>query len=215
MMKPTLTTNKPRSSRAWRVAAWLAAGLLVAQDALAVSVYLNGVNIDGVTNQTFENCKVELDAKGNVLITAKGYQVQVQQPTPAPAAAPAPVPAAPAQLTRRYWMVTEKNFPGMTQYEIDIFINSVWVRKVADDEEQQVFEVTRYLRPGRNVVHFTATKNMGSARKSHSPQHYFKVIFGEGNVGGDNVMIDNPLLEYRRHAAEVQNFNDDFVITAR
>lgn len=194
--------------------ACMAAVLLTAPSAWAVSVFLNGFNIDGVTNQTFENCTVELDAKGNVHIKAKGYQVQVQGAPPAPAPAPTPAPPT-SQLTRRYWMVSEKNVPGMTQYEIDIFVNSVWVKKLADDDDQQVFEVTRYLKPGRNVLHFTATKIVGGARKSHSPTHYFKVIFGEGNMGGDAVMIDNPLLEYRRHAGELQNFNDDFVIMAR
>jgi hypothetical protein len=159
---------------------------------------------------------VELDAQGNVLIHAKGYQVQLQETAALPA--PAPAPAAPpptGQVSRRYWVVTEMNAQGMAQYEIDVFINSVWVRKVSDEGEQQVFEVTRYLRPGRNVVHFTATKNMQPNRRSQAPGHYFKVIFGEGNVGGDAVMIDNPLLEYRRHAGEVQTFNDDFVVTAR
>jgi len=212
------------NERTLKCCALVLAGVLAASPAMAASVFLNGTKIDGVTGQKFENVTVELDAVGNVLITAKGYQVQVQQtappppvaqPVPAPVAQPQPVAALPGHLTRRYWMVTEMNAPGMSQYEVDIFINSVWVRKVSDEGDQQVFEVTRYLRPGRNVVHFTATKTAGTQRRSAQPTHHFKVVFGEGNVGGDNVMIDNPLLEYRRNAAETQNFNDDFVITAR
>jgi hypothetical protein len=200
--------------------------LVAAPPASAISVFLNGVNIDGVTSQTFENCTVELDARGNVHIQAKGYMVQVQAPaspppvSASPVATPAPVPAPspaipPGQVGRRYWVVTESRFPGMVQYEVDLFINSVWVKKLADDEDAQVFEVTRYLRPGRNVLHFTATKTAGATRRSHNPSHHFKVIFGEGSVGGDNVMIDNPLLEYRRHAGENQLFNDDYVVNAR
>jgi hypothetical protein len=179
--------------------------------AQAKSVYLNGVNIDGVANQTFENCSVEIDAQGNIHIKAKGYQVKQATPDTA-----SPTTVAPTtSRSRRYWVVTEKNFPGMTQYDIDIFINSVWVRRITSDEEQVVFEVSKYVKPGKNVIHFTATKNFGATRKSHSPQHYFKIILGEGNVGGDNVMIDNPLVEYKRTAAESRTFNDDFEFVGR
>ena len=192
--------------------ALVAMGLLAASAPLsAKSVFLNGVNIDGVANQTFENCSVEIDAQGNIHIKAKGYQVQAQGTQPAPP----PVTTGNGVLTRRYWIVTEKNFPGMTQYDVDVFINSVWVRRLTADEEQVVFEVTKYVKPGNNVIHFTASKNMGATRKSHSPHHYFKVIVGEGNVGGDNVMIDNPLLEYKRTAAESRTFNDDFTFVGR
>ena len=229
-----MSMTRMKTERALALAA-AAALLLATVPAYAVSVFLNGVKIDGVTNQKFENCSVELDAQGNVHIKAKGYQVQVQQappqqpppPTypprgyppqqpyvpPPRVQQPPPVPSG-GPVTRRYFMVSEMAAVGMAQYEIDIFINSVWVRKVTDEQEQQVFEVTRYLRSGRNVVHFTATKPQ-TARRSNNPGHYFKVIFGEGNVGGDNVMIDNPLIQYRRNAAELQNFNDDYVITAR
>ncbi|MFH1810941.1 MAG: hypothetical protein ABIJ09_19525 [Pseudomonadota bacterium] len=188
------------------VAAMSTAGI-----ASAKSVYLNGVNIDGVANQTFENCTVEIDAQGNVHIKAKGYQVKQVGPDTA-----RPATAAPTGVrSRRYWVVTEKNFPGMTQYDVDLFINSVWVRRITSDEEQVVFEVSKYVKPGKNVIHFTATKNFGATRKSHSPQHYFKIILGEGNVGGDNVMIDNPLVEYKRTAAESRTFNDDFEFAGR
>jgi hypothetical protein len=221
-----MSEGRGRAALRWVLAA---AVTLAAVPALAVSVYLNGVNIDGVTSQKFENCTVELDSKGNVLIKAKGYQVQVQQlpsqpppPVQQPVATPPPVQPQPppppmgATLTRRYFMVTEMNFPGMVQYEVDIFINSVWVKKIWDEEDQRIyFEVTRYMRPGRNVVHFTATKRGDQARRSNAPGHFLKLVMGEGNIGGDTVMIDNPLLEYRRNAGETQTFNDDFVVNAR
>ena len=39
---------------------------LAATTAVQASVFLNGVNVDGVVNQTFENCTVKIDEKGNV-----------------------------------------------------------------------------------------------------------------------------------------------------
>ena len=46
---------------------WLitAALTLCAAPSGAKSVFLNGVNIDGVTNQKFENATVVIDDKGN------------------------------------------------------------------------------------------------------------------------------------------------------
>jgi hypothetical protein len=51
--------------------------------------------------------------------------------------------------------------------------------------------------------------------KSYSPQHYFKVIIGEGNVGGDNVMIDNPIIRFQRTAADTKNVSEEFTLTTR
>lgn len=193
------------------VVALLIASAAAAPAAAAVkgSVFLNGVNIDGVTNQKFENVTVVIDEKGNLLILAKGYEVQTA-PTPKPAN---PVPAGP--VSKRYFLVSETSAPGLAQYDIDVFVNSVWIKRVSSNDAQAVTEITRHLKKGKNSVHFTATKILAEARKSASPQHYVKIYIGEGNMGGNNVMIDNPLLEYRRDASEMQSFADEFVIEGK
>jgi hypothetical protein len=192
----------------------LVLALVVASSAAAAphkGIFLNGVNIDGVTDQKFENCTVVIDSDGNILITAKGYEVQTVAPKPAsttPAVAPGPV-------TKRYFLVTEPSPPGLAQYDVDVFVNSVWIKRIGADEAQTVIEITRHLKKGKNVVHFTATKNLADGRRSASPQHALKIIIGEGNMGGNNVMIDNPVLEYKRDASEMQSFSDDFTVTGR
>ena len=75
---------------------------------LLASVYLNGVNIDGLRGQKFEKCKaVRIDDRGDVYLECAGYQVE--QPA---AAAPAPAPLIPsalaAAMTKRYWLVSEE-----------------------------------------------------------------------------------------------------------
>ncbi|RME27075.1 MAG: hypothetical protein D6806_05175 [Deltaproteobacteria bacterium] len=178
----------------------------------AGSVFLNGVRIDGVTNQKFEKCTVTIDAKGDIYIDAPGYAVQGAE---AATQAARPAVAAPAAISRRYFLIKEENRPGMAQYDIDIFINSVWFKRLRSNGEQEVIEITDKLRPGPNVIHLAATKNIGKERKSFSKQDYIRIIIGEGNMGGRNVMIDNPLIDYKRTAYETQNFNDEFNITAR
>ncbi|MBI3179430.1 MAG: hypothetical protein HYZ27_07190 [Deltaproteobacteria bacterium] len=188
----------------------LAAVLALPAGAGAASVYLNGVNIDGVTSQTFENCTVQIDANGNVLITAKGYAVQGGAGDAAP-----PSTAGGGPPSRRYWLVTEKAAPGMTQYDIDLFINAKWVRKFLDKEEQVVMEITKHLQAGRNKVSFIAKKNVGDVRVSTSPQHYFRIIIGEGNSGGRNVMISRKAIEYKRTALESKDFQDELILVAQ
>ena len=185
------------------------AAVMVPASALASSVYLNGVHIDGVTNQKFEKATVRIDEQGNVFIDAPGYAVRVVTPPPAPPApvAVAPAPAAPSapppapvaaaptaptappaepasdappSLTRRYWLVTEQTVPGMAEYDIDLYINSKWIRKLRNNEEQVITEVTHQLQPGKNTILLSAHKVVMGDRKSYSPQHYFRVIIGRG-----------------------------------
>ena len=219
-------------------AVFVLVGLMAPAVALAASVYLNGVRIDGVTNQKFEKATVRIDEKGDVHINASGYAVRVETapapeapvaPPPAPAAAPAPAvppaaaapvtsppaPDAPPTLTRRYWLVTEQSVPGMAEYDIDLYINSKWIRKLRNNEEQIIAEITRHLQPGKNIILFSAQKVVMGTPKSYSPQHYFKVIIGEGNVGGANVMIDNSIIRFQRTAADTKNVSEEFTLTTR
>ena len=76
-------------------------------------------------------------------------------------------------------------------------------------------EITKYLRTGKNKLHFVAKKNIVAARRSASPQHYFRIIVGEGNTGGRNVMISKKFIDYKRTAMETKNFQDEFFVEAR
>ncbi len=145
----------------------------------------------------------------------------VAAPAPAPVATPAPAPAAPAvdtapaRITRRYWLVTEQSARGMTEYDIDLYVNSKWVRKLRNNEDQVITDITHLLQPGKNAVLFMARKVAAGSRKSESPQHVFKVIIGEGNEGGGRVMIDNPLLRFQRTAAQSDDMSEELTLTTR
>jgi len=185
---------------------------------LYAAIFLNGVNIEGLRGQTFEKCRsVKIDERGDVHLDCPGYQVEAPG---AQAAAPAAVQAsaaapAPKVITKNYWLVTEQTEAGAAQYDIDIFINAKWLRKVRSGESQIVMEITKNLVPGPNKLIFAATKRVEGARKSASPFAYVKIIVGEGAAGGNNVMIDNPLLEVKRTAAEMENINEEKTVNAR
>jgi hypothetical protein len=179
------------------------------------SLTLNGVAIDGATSQRIENATVVIDAQGNVHIEARGYAVHAAGERPAaPPAAAETGAAAPAALTRRYFLATEHAPPG-TQYDLAIFINALWIGVVKASEPQVVMEITRYLRPGPNKLVLAPTKRVQGERLSTSPQVALKIVVGEGNVGGDHVMIDNPLVEMTRTAADVEDRAEEHVLVAR
>lgn len=188
--------------------------ILPTSAAWAVTVYLNGVAITGVPNQTFKNCTVTTDASGNVYIDAPAYKVE------APGAkAAAPVASAPQQAglapTQRYWLITERT-PEMADYDIDVFVNGKWLRKFLNEEERQVIEISQYFKTGPNKVALMARKRKNSKdRNSSSPAHYFRIVIGAGKMNGRSIMVTESLVDYRRTAAEVDDRNDIFTVTIR
>lgn len=183
---------------------------------LLASTWLNGVNIDGLRSQTFEKCKsVRVDERGDLHLDCPGYEVQTQAPSaavPPPPVAASSLAAPPATISKHYWLVSEEKEGA--QYDLDVFVNSKWIRKVKAGEPQIVLEITKYLQPGQNKVLFAATKRP-EPRKVAQPSSFLKITVGEGEAGGNTVMIDNPLVECKRTAAETDNVNEEFTLQAR
>ncbi len=194
---------------------------LLAVPALAgPKLTLNGVPIDGARDQRFENATVVIDDAGDVHVTAKGYAVKGGAPAAGTsAAAGAAAPALPSQdprPTRRYFLATEQSQPDGTQYDVEVFINASWIRVLRSADPQVVMELTRYLRPGANTITLAATKRLaGVARRSTSREVTLRVVIGEGNVSGDRVTMDAPLVVMTRTAAELDDRTEEFTVEAR
>jgi hypothetical protein len=179
--------------------------------ALLAATFLNGVNIDGVRGQSFEKCKsVRIDDKGNVHLDCPGYHVEDPGGSSIPVATSG---FASSGLSKHYFLVTEQKDGGTAQYDVDVYVNSKWLRRVRSGEEQIVVDITRYLQPGPNKLLFAGTKQGG--RKSGPPSSFVRIVVGEGESSGAQVLIDNPLVELRRTAAESENVNEEFTIQAR
>lgn len=180
-------------------------------------VYLNGVKLDSnvvLTNQTFPACEVKFDDKGDIWITAKGFKIDVKPAAdePKPAETPAPVGD---RVAKRYWLVSTQTKRGIVQYDVDVFINGKFVKKVKSADAQVVLEVTKYVKPGSNKVRMVATKVVGDKRLSTSPSDVLEVVLGEGDVGGGTVAIDKPVATFRRTASETRNVSEDFTFVGR
>jgi predicted secreted protein len=187
----------------------------LAGPAQAASVFINGVQVDGLANQKFDRVNVSFDDKGNVHIDAPGVSVQTSTlPQATTGTAPKADPVKPPDIvTKHYFLVTEQPAPGMAAYDIDVYINSKWIRRIKNGEDQIVMDVTKYLLPGANKVMMAAKKL--PERKSTQAAHFVRIIIGEGAASGDQVMIDNPIVSFKRSAADTDDTSDEFALTAR
>jgi len=204
--------------KALRMVALILAGVLPAT-AMGGSVFLNGTKVDGLTSTKIDKCAVEFDAKANVLLNCPGYSVKVEGGGPATGPGPGPDKKddapPPAQITRHYFLVTEQAQVGVADYDYELFINNKFVRKIRNEEEQIVTEVTKHLQPGKNTVTFVARKRQGKERKSFSPQHFYRVIIGEGAAGGDKVMIEDAIVTFQKTAADTDDTTQEYTLNAR
>ena len=176
------------------------------------SVFLNGQNIDTVRGQVFENVTVEIDDSGNVHVRSDAYKVTTA--TAATKTKPDPVPEIPRGV--RYWLVSEENAPGMSQYDFDVFVNGNLVKTVKSGDPQVVEDITRFVIPGTNAVTITARKNFGAGRKSESKDFYMRVYIGKGALNETGaIVIDSPDVDYRRTAADVTNFADQLTFVPK
>lgn len=206
----------------------LAVALLASSAAVAGSTYLNGVNIDGVTGVKFEKATVRIDNDGNIFIEAPGYKV-VQSAEPvaqAPAqtgssstttasATQAPAGPTPTKITKRYWLVVKQTAPGMTEYDVDVYLNAKWLMTVKNAMPNDAIDITRHLAPGPNTVVFEAKKVTSGARKSFSTEHALSLVIGEGNEASGNVMVDNALVTFRRTAQDADSVAREYSFVAR
>ena len=91
----------------------------------------------------------------------------------------------------------------------------MFVKRILSTEKQLTLEVTKYMVLGKNIVHFTAVKNLKEGRKSLMASDALTINIGEGTQTPKTIVLDSVLVEYVRTAAEVINFDGDVVFTGR
>ncbi len=169
------------------------------------SVFLNGVKIDGVRDQEFKAVNVKIDKAGNIHISAPQYIVKSGDVQPHK-------PAQPAQV-KSYFLVTQISSGGRGGYDIDLFINGNWVKKITNKDDQIVMDLTKYLQNGRNTIRLTGVKAKDVAADPVS-QGFTEVIIGEGVAGKNNVVIDKPLIDFKFMSKDANPVIKDFDIEA-
>lgn len=186
--------------------------LLQAPGVRAADVFINGTPVDGLANQKFEKVNVQLDDKGNVRIDAPGYTVKRVTVAPDPGTV-----TSEGLLSKRYFVVTEQNQLGATEYDVDFYLNGKLLRTMKSSDEQLINEITKQLKPGKNQVLLAAKKKLLNAEspRSTSKSNVFRVIIGEGKSTAEQVIIEKPIITFTRTAAEQNDITQEFTLTTR
>lgn len=179
--------------------------LLFTTHLTAGSIFLNGVKIDGVIDQEFKGVNIKIDREGNIHISAPQYIVKFSEESEKKRVAPTHAKA--------YFLVTQISKEGRGGYDIDIFINNNWVKKIINKDEQIVMDISKYMQNGKNTIRLTGIK---AKDEVPSPQSmgFTEIIIGEGTAGKNNVVIDKPLIDLKFNAKESNPVIKDFEIEA-
>ncbi len=177
---------------------------LVTAAALAGSVYINDVEVNGIKDQTFEGVTVSFDATGDIHIDAPGYHIEVEdQPTAAPE--PGPPPGTPAPRGR-WWLVTEDN--DSLGHVVEVFLNGRLARRIPSGEEQMIIDVGEFLLMGDNAVKIVSNSTSASGGT-------FYVYLGGGSNDAGTIMLEQPDVQFGLGASRSGEYVREYTLKVR
>ena len=211
-------------------------GLVLPKQAEARRVYLNDVPINSVRDQTFTNVSVRIDSMGNVYIYGKQYQVKIQGPasptppslrtpdstatTPEPTPTTTdPTPSSSGKVTipsryavgeapvEKYVLLIQRTSARASGYAVKLRINGRLARNIPLHVEQDVVDITPFLKKGSNEIVLEASKM--NAREAGD----LNLKIYPGQIDGGQVKIkDDKKLDYTRKGAEMDNFRHIYTV---
>lgn len=156
------------------------------------SLYVNGVQADGLRGYEFKAVNVRIDDQGNIWVDAPQYKVEVQGNASGGSATKATQNAAAPQ--GRYWLVTQDN--QSQGHEIEVLVNGVLVQKIRSGDAQLIVDIGKYLRVGSNTIVFNAmpAQALGGG--------ILNVYVGTGNNDNGTLNLDAPSVSYGRRSTD-------------
>jgi hypothetical protein len=166
------------------------------------SVFINDVRVDGLRGQTLTGVDITFDENGDIRITAKGYKISVEGAKS----------AAPAAASQHVYIATQQppGREGAAQWDVDVYVNQVYVHRFRSKDSEPIFEVTKFLHVGENTVRFLPRKEAGE-RRSTTPNDFFELVIGDGEQRAGQIML-NRITSYRRTAAETTAADEETTI---
>lgn len=173
------------------------------------ALYINGVRVDGLSNVKLQNVDVEIDAQGDVRVTAKGYEVNIGSTS---AKTTNTTATAAAKNKTRY--VLTMNESGDAQWDVDVFLNGVYVRRFSTGQSPAPIDVTKLMKIGDNSLRFHAVKQEGTIR-SLQPGDLIQLT-----LDGDQALVNGRhelthIYSYKRTAAETGMFDESVSVSVR
>jgi len=195
----------------------LVAALVAAAPAvMAATVYLNGVDISGVRNQTFKKSTVFIDHNGDVHISSSKYKVEVVDDGSEPSGTAAVDTEAGANpgLASRYFLATKPSKGGRAQYDLIVKINGIERKLIKSGSPTIITEISAWFVKGENKVEIMARKNPGEGRKSVSSSDKLEILIGAGHEEGSIIKMDLVHVSFRCDASQITEIKKRYTINA-
>lgn len=160
-------------------------------------IYFNGTDVSNDRNKRYNNVNVVVDTKGDVYITT---------PT-----ATQPQANAAAGMQKRYLLLTQFS-QVRADYDIDIWINKKFYKRVLAHADQVADDITQLLVPGANKIAVQATKTTAYGAIPPPADAFVELLVGEGERSGPQVKMNKVLVSFRRTGDETQTFTKHYEI---
>lgn len=182
--------------------------VLFPSTSFAADVYINGHLARGVTDQSFENCKVTFRGNGDVDIEIPGFKML---PVAAMGEQSKQITQAQA-LTNRYFVFTQTDAPGRIPYSYEIYVNGQQVKVFSSLQPSVVQEITLYLKAGANQVEIRCVFELD---KSGVAEETYKIMVGRGAPKDGTLEINEVLQTFETNGADQGNKVHTFTIEAK
>jgi len=177
---------------------------ICSSSALGADIYVNGQQVRGITNLTLEDCTVTFNTRGDVYISAPGFQVL--ETAAKGDQAKGPVEKTHISLLQdRYFLFTQTSSPGKVPFNFEVWINDKKTKEFTSRQDKLTVEVTLYLKKGSNKVEI---KSLYQQTGQGSAADSFSIFIGRGAPNKGALEINKLLLNYSRKGNDSDDSSD-------
>lgn len=177
-------------------------------NASATDVYINGVKVGAIADLELIGCNVRFDSRGDLHITAPGYQVAGGPTNSTTAENKAPT------LQNSYFLTTTATKSGAAQFRFELYVNGNKVKEFSSLDAGLAVSLNPYLSKGKNNVGIKAYKDVGIFVAAPDRNDSFEIVIGEGRGRGDTLLVDKVLWRIRKSGADLAADSQQITVIA-
>jgi hypothetical protein len=171
----------------------------------SLKVFINDVEVTGLTSQEFKNCTVNFDEKGNINISAPGYKIKrldSQDSGESSSASSTTVVTKKSgkKPNQKYFLVTEELQGKKVWDKYSLIVNGSVVKSFESSDGVLLEDISKHFDKGTNQIVITAAKKDNYPGGSKSV--WYRVIIGEGHEDGKKIVIDKTLMQLTRKGSD-------------
>lgn len=184
----------------------------------SLKVFINDVEVTGLTNQEFKNCTVNFDEKGNIKISAPGYKIKRLDSegsgSSSSASSTTVVTEKGGKKTKnKYFLVTEELQGKKVWDKYSLIINGSVVKSFESSDGVLLEDISKHFDKGTNQIVITAAKK--DSYPGGSKSVWYRVIIGEGHEEGKKIVIDKTLMQLTRKGSDADPDSKSKTIEAK